>query len=89
MKEDTSKLMRIIETDEAGVRDYPGRVGPRLDGGGAQGTVGHRDRPAVNAARYEGTEARRATRAGAYRCWLHTCACEATLNMSNLHLQIF
>ncbi|HKJ22739.1 MAG TPA: IS256 family transposase [Gammaproteobacteria bacterium] len=89
MAEDTPKLGRVIEIDEARIRDHLGE----LVRGSVEETLNalldaEADR-LCNAARYERTEARRDTRAGSYQRQLHTKAGPVTLNMPKLRQQTF
>jgi putative transposase len=89
MKKVTPALGKVIEIDEARIRDNLGE----LVRGSVEDTLNALlDAEAdqlCNAARYERTEARRDTRAGAYERKLHTKAGEVNLKMPKLRRQTF
>jgi transposase-like protein len=89
MKKDTRSLGKVIDIDEARIRDHLGE----LVRGSVEDTLNslldaEADR-LCNAARYERTEARKDTRAGTYERKLQTKAGEVTLNMPKLRKQTF
>jgi transposase-like protein len=89
MKKDTPTLGKVIEIDEARIKDHLGE----LVRGSVEETLNalldaEADR-LCNAARYERTEGRRDTRAGTYDRKLHTRAGEVTLKMPKLRQQTF
>ncbi|MET0068010.1 MAG: IS256 family transposase [Candidatus Thiodiazotropha sp.] len=89
MKKDTASLGKIIDIDEARIRDHLGE----LVRGSVEDTLNslldaEADR-LCNAARYERTEARKDTRAGTYERKLQTKAGEVTLNVPKLRKQTF
>lgn len=89
MKKDTTRLGNVIEIDEARIRDHLGE----LVRGSVEETLNalldaEADR-LCNAARYERTQARRDTRAGAYERKLQTKAGEVTLKVPKLRQQTF
>jgi transposase-like protein len=89
MKKDTPKLGRVIEIDEARIKDHVDEV---VRGSVEETLNALLDAEAdrlCNAARYEHTRARRDTRAGSYERKLHTKAGEVTLKMPKLRQQTF
>jgi len=89
MKKDTPTLGKVIEIDEARIRDHLGE----LVRGSVEDTLNalleaEADQ-LCNAARYERTEARRDTRAGNYERKLQTKAGEVSLKMPKLRRQTF
>ena len=89
MKKDTPTLGKVIEIDEARIKDHLGE----LVRGSVEDTLNTLlDAEAdqmCNAARYERTEARRDTRAGSYERKLHTKAGEVKLKVPKLRQQTF
>ena len=89
MNKDTPKLGKVIEIDEARIRDHLGE----LVRGSVEETLNAMLEAEAdqlcNAARYERTQARRDTRAGAYERKLHTKAGEVTLKVPKLRQQTF
>ena len=89
MKKDTPTLGKVIEIDEARIKDHLGE----LVRGSVEDTLNALlDAEAdqlCNAARYERTEARRDTRAGSYERKLQTKAGEAMLKVPKLRQQTF
>jgi len=89
MKKDTSTLGKVIEIDEARIKDHLGE----LVRGSVEDTLNTLlDAEAdqmCNAARYERTEARRDTRAGTYERKLQTKAGEVNLKVPKLRQQTF
>jgi len=89
MKKDTPTLGKVIEIDEARIKDHLGE----LVRGSVEDTLNTLlDAEAdqlCNAARYERTEARRDTRAGSYERKLQTKAGEVSLKMPKLRQQTF
>jgi len=89
MKKDTPTLGKVIEIDEARIKDHLGE----LVRGSVEDTLNtlleaEADQM-CNAARYERTEARRDTRAGSYDRKLHTKAGEVNLKVPKLRRQTF
>jgi len=89
MKKDTSTLGKVIEIDEARIKDHLGE----LVRGSVEDTLNtlleaEADQM-CNAARYERTEARRDTRAGSYERKLQTKAGEVNLKVPKLRQQTF
>jgi len=89
MKKDTPQLGKVIEIDEARIRDHLGE----LVRGSVEDTLNalleaEADQ-LCNAARYERTEARRDTRAGSYERKLQTKAGEVNLKVPKLRRQTF
>ena len=89
MKKDTPTLGKVIEIDEARIKDHLGE----LVRGSVEDTLNalldaEADR-LCNAARYERTEARKDQRAGHYERTLHTKAGEVRLKMPKLRQQTF
>ena len=89
MKKDTSTLGKVIEIDEARIKDHLGE----LVRGSVEDTLNtlleaEADQM-CNAARYERTEARRDTRAGTYERKLQTKAGEVNLKVPKLRQQTF
>ena len=89
MKKDTSTLGKVIEIDEARIKDHLGE----LVRGSVEDTLNtlleaEADQM-CNAARYERTEARRDTRAGTYERKLQTKAGEVNLKIPKLRQQTF
>jgi len=89
MKKDTPQLGKVIEIDEARIKDHLGE----LVRGSVEDTLNtlleaEADQM-CNAARYERTEARRDTRAGTYERKLQTKAGEVNLKMPKLRRQTF
>ena len=89
MKKDTPQLGKVIEIDEARIRDHLGE----LVRGSVEDTLNtlleaEADQM-CNAARYERTEVRRDTRAGTYERKLQTKAGEVKLKMPKLRRQTF
>jgi transposase-like protein len=89
MKKDTPTLGKVIEIDEARIKDHLGE----LVRGSVEDTLNtlleaEADQM-CNAARYERTEARRDTRAGSYERKLQTKAGEVNLKMPKLRRQTF
>jgi putative transposase len=89
MKKDTPTLGKVIEIDEARIKDHLGE----LVRGSVEDTLNALlDAEAdqlCNAARYERTEARRDTRAGSYERKLQTKAGEVKLKVPKLREQTF
>ena len=89
MKKDTSTLGKVIEIDEARIKDHLGE----LVRGSVEDTLNALlDAEAdqlCNAARYERTEARRDRRAGSYERKLQTKAGEVKLKVPKLRQQTF
>jgi putative transposase len=89
MKKDTPTLGKVIEIDEARIKDHLGE----LVRGSVEDTLNALlDAEAdqlCNAARYERTEARRDTRAGSYERKLQTKAGEVKLKVPKLRQQTF
>jgi len=89
MKKDTPTLGKVIEIDEARIRDHLGE----LVRGSVEDTLNALlDAEAdqlCNAARYERTQARRDTRAGTYERKLQTKAGEVKLKVPKLRQQTF
>jgi len=89
MKKDTPTLGKVIEIDEARIKDHLGE----LVRGSVEDTLNALlDAEAdqlCNAARYERTEARRDTRAGTYERKLQTKAGEVNLKVPKLRRQTF
>ena len=89
MKKDTPTLGKVIEIDEARIRDHLGE----LVRGSVEDTLNALlDAEAdqlCNAARYERTQARRDTRAGNYERKLQTKAGEVKLKVPKLRQQTF
>jgi putative transposase len=89
MKKDTPTLGKVIEIDEARIKDHLGE----LVRGSVEDTLNALlDAEAdqlCNAARYERTEARRDTRAGSYERKLQTKAGEVMLKVPKLRQQTF
>jgi transposase-like protein len=89
MKKDTPTLGKVIEIDEARIKDHLGE----LVRGSVEDTLNtlleaEADQM-CNAARYERTEARRDTRAGSYERKLQTKAGEVNLKVPKLRRQTF
>jgi len=89
MKKDTSTLGKVIEIDEARIKDHLGE----LVRGSVEDTLNtlleaEADQM-CNAARYERTEGRRDTRAGTYERKLQTKAGEVNLKVPKLRQQTF
>jgi len=89
MKKDTPQLGKVIEIDEARIKDHLGE----LVRGSVEDTLNtlleaEADQ-LCNAARYERTEARRDTRAGTYERKLQTKAGEVNLRVPKLRHQTF
>jgi len=89
MKKDTPTLGKVIEIDEARIKDHLGE----LVRGSVEDTLNtlleaEADQM-CNAARYERTDARRDTRAGSYERKLQTKAGEVNLKMPKLRRQTF
>ena len=89
MKKDTPTLGKVIEIDEARIKDHLGE----LVRGSVEDTLNalleaEADQ-LCNAARYERTEARRDTRAGSYERKLQTKAGEVNLKVPKLRQQTF
>ena len=89
MKKDTPTLGKVIEIDEARIKDHLGE----LVRGSVEDTLNtlleaEADQM-CNAARYERTEARRDTRAGTYERKLQTKAGEVNLKVPKLRQQTF
>ncbi len=89
MKKDTPTLCKVIEIDEAQIKDHLGE----LVRGSVEDTLNtlleaEADQM-CNAARYERTEARRDTRAGSYERKLQTKAGEVNLKVPKLRQQTF
>ena len=89
MKKDTSTLGKVIEIDEARIKDHLGE----LVRGSVEDTLNalldaEADQQ-CNAARYERTEARRDRRAGSYERKLQTKAGEVKLKVPKLRQQTF
>ena len=89
MKKDTPTLGKVIEIDEARIKDQLGE----LVRGSVEDTLNALlDAEAdqlCNAARYERTEARQDTRAGSYERKLQTKAGEVKLKVPKLRQQTF
>jgi putative transposase len=89
VKKDTTKLNNVIEIDEGRIRDHLGE----LVRGSVEETLNALlDAEAdqlCNAARYERSEARQDTRAGAYQRKLQTKAGEVTLKVPKLRQKTF
>ena len=89
MKKDTSTLGKVIEIDEARIKDHLGEL-VRDSVEDTLNTLLEAEADQMcNAARYERTEARRDTRAGTYERKLQTKAGEVNLKIPKLRQQTF
>jgi len=89
MKKDTSTLGKVIEIDEARIKDHLGEL-VRDSVEDTLNTLLEAEADQMcNAARYERTEARRDTRAGTYERKLQTKAGEVNLKVPKLRQQTF
>lgn len=91
MSEDreTTGLSNVVRIDDERIRDHLGQIGRGTVEDTLNSLLDAEAERLGNAARYERTEARRDTRAGAYSRRLHTRAGEVTLRVPKLRQQTF